>query len=66
LAISSTASTAARSPTLGALAEPIRIEDVHFTPPERPGHGIIFDRATLAAHASDAGAERVICQAVAR
>jgi L-alanine-DL-glutamate epimerase-like enolase superfamily enzyme len=38
---------------LGALAELIRIEDGHFTPPDRPGHGIVFDRATLAAHAVD-------------
>jgi L-alanine-DL-glutamate epimerase-like enolase superfamily enzyme len=36
---------------LGALAEPIRIEDGWFTPPDNPGHGIIFDRAVLAAHA---------------
>ena len=36
---------------LGALAQPIRIEDGRFTPPDRPGHGILFDRATLAAHA---------------
>jgi hypothetical protein len=36
------------SPTdLGALAEPIRIEDGWFTPPDRPGHGIMFDRAVL-------------------
>jgi hypothetical protein len=38
---------------LGALAESIRIEDGDFTPPGRPGHGIIFDRAALAAHAVD-------------
>jgi L-alanine-DL-glutamate epimerase-like enolase superfamily enzyme len=38
---------------LGALAEPIRVEAGWFTPPDRPGHGIIFDRATLAAHAVD-------------
>ena len=36
---------------LGALSEPIRIEDGHFTPPDAPGHGILFDRAALAAHA---------------
>jgi L-alanine-DL-glutamate epimerase-like enolase superfamily enzyme len=39
---------------LGALAEPIRIEDGWFTPPAAPGHGIVFDRAVLAAHAVDA------------
>jgi L-alanine-DL-glutamate epimerase-like enolase superfamily enzyme len=39
---------------LGALAEPIRIADGWFTRPDRPGHGIIFDRATLAAHAVEA------------
>jgi L-alanine-DL-glutamate epimerase-like enolase superfamily enzyme len=39
---------------LGALAELIRIEDGWFTPPDRPGHGIVFDRAVLAAHAVDA------------
>jgi L-alanine-DL-glutamate epimerase-like enolase superfamily enzyme len=39
---------------LGALAEPIRIEDGWFTPPDRPGHGIVFDRAVLAAHAVEA------------
>ena len=39
---------------LGALAEPIRISDGYFTPPDRPGHGIIFDRDVLAAHAVDA------------
>jgi L-alanine-DL-glutamate epimerase-like enolase superfamily enzyme len=38
----------------GALAEPIRIENGHFTPPHRPGHGILFDRATLAARAVEA------------
>jgi L-alanine-DL-glutamate epimerase-like enolase superfamily enzyme len=36
---------------LQALAEPIRIEDGWFTPPDRPGHGIMFDRDRLAAHA---------------
>jgi L-alanine-DL-glutamate epimerase-like enolase superfamily enzyme len=36
---------------LQALAKPIRIEDGWFTPPERPGHGILFDRDRLAAHA---------------
>jgi L-alanine-DL-glutamate epimerase-like enolase superfamily enzyme len=36
---------------LGALAEPIRIKDGHFTPPDQAGHGIVFDRAALAAHA---------------
>ncbi|MGH6899215.1 MAG: enolase C-terminal domain-like protein [Geminicoccaceae bacterium] len=36
---------------LGALTEPIRIDDGWFTPPDRPGHGIVFDRAVLAAHA---------------
>jgi L-alanine-DL-glutamate epimerase-like enolase superfamily enzyme len=35
---------------LQALAEPIRIEDGWFTPPDRPGHGIMFDRDRLAAH----------------
>jgi hypothetical protein len=39
---------------LGALAEPIRISDGYFLPPDLPGHGIIFDRAALAAHAVDA------------
>jgi hypothetical protein len=39
---------------LGALAEPIRISDGWFTPPEAPGHGIVFGRAVLAAHAVDA------------
>ena len=36
---------------LKALSEPIRISDGWFTPPERPGHGIVFDRDYLAAHA---------------
>jgi L-alanine-DL-glutamate epimerase-like enolase superfamily enzyme len=36
---------------LGALAEPIQIEDGWFNPPDRPGHGIVFDRAARAAHA---------------
>jgi L-alanine-DL-glutamate epimerase-like enolase superfamily enzyme len=36
---------------LGALALPIRISDGWFTPPEQPGHGIVFDRDVLAAHA---------------
>jgi L-alanine-DL-glutamate epimerase-like enolase superfamily enzyme len=36
---------------LGALALPIRVEDGWFTPPGRPGHGILFDRDVLAAHA---------------
>jgi L-alanine-DL-glutamate epimerase-like enolase superfamily enzyme len=33
------------------LAEPIRIEDGWLASPDRPGHGIIFDRAVLADHA---------------
>ena len=36
---------------LGALALPIRIIDGYFTPPSAPGHGIVFDRDRLAAHA---------------
>jgi L-alanine-DL-glutamate epimerase-like enolase superfamily enzyme len=36
---------------LGALALPIRISDGWFTPPDQPGHGILFDRDVLAAHA---------------
>jgi L-alanine-DL-glutamate epimerase-like enolase superfamily enzyme len=36
---------------LNALEEPIRIADGYFTPPTRPGHGIVFDRDYLAAHA---------------
>ena len=36
---------------LGALAQPIRITDGWFTPPNQPGHGISFDRAVLAGHA---------------
>ncbi|HSA79408.1 MAG TPA: mandelate racemase/muconate lactonizing enzyme family protein [Geminicoccaceae bacterium] len=36
---------------LGALAEPITIQDGYFTPPHRPGHGIELDRDHLAAHA---------------
>jgi len=36
---------------LEALAEPIRIEDGWFTPPDVPGHGILFDRDRLAAYA---------------
>jgi L-alanine-DL-glutamate epimerase-like enolase superfamily enzyme len=36
---------------LQALAEPIRIVDGWFTPPDRLGHGIVCDRAALAAHA---------------
>jgi L-alanine-DL-glutamate epimerase-like enolase superfamily enzyme len=36
---------------LKALAEPIRIADGWFTPPQRPGHGILLDRDYLAAHA---------------
>ena len=39
---------------LGVLAEPIRIEDGRSTPPDLPGHGIVFDRAVLAAHAVEA------------
>ena len=35
---------------LGALAEPIRISVGYFTPLDRPGHGIVFDPAALAAH----------------
>ena len=35
----------------GSLADPIRIACGWFTPPDRPGHGIVFDRAHLAAHA---------------
>jgi L-alanine-DL-glutamate epimerase-like enolase superfamily enzyme len=38
---------------LGALAESIRISDGYLTPSDRPGHGIVFDRAVLAAHAVD-------------
>jgi L-alanine-DL-glutamate epimerase-like enolase superfamily enzyme len=38
---------------LGALAEPIHIDDGWFTSPDRPGYGIVFDRAVLAAHAAD-------------
>jgi hypothetical protein len=38
---------------LGALAEPIRIEAGWCTPPDRPGHAILFDRAVLAGHAVD-------------
>jgi L-alanine-DL-glutamate epimerase-like enolase superfamily enzyme len=49
------AACAARSRwTRRGLAEPIRIEDGWFTPPDQPGHGIAFDRATLAAHTADA------------
>jgi L-alanine-DL-glutamate epimerase-like enolase superfamily enzyme len=36
---------------LKALEEPITIRDGHFVPPERPGHGIVFDRDYLARHA---------------
>jgi L-alanine-DL-glutamate epimerase-like enolase superfamily enzyme len=36
---------------LGALALPVRISDGMFTPPAVPGHGIVFDREVLAAHA---------------
>jgi hypothetical protein len=51
-----TAACAARCRwTLRGLAESIRIEDGWFTPPDRPGHGIL-DRDTLAAHAVDARA----------
>ena len=39
---------------LGALSEPIQITYGYFTPPDAPGHGIVFDRDTLAAHAADA------------
>ena len=35
---------------LGALAQSIRITDGYFTPPDEPGHGILFDRDVLAAH----------------
>jgi hypothetical protein len=35
---------------LGALAEPIRIKDGWFTPPNRLGHRILFGRTVLAAH----------------
>jgi L-alanine-DL-glutamate epimerase-like enolase superfamily enzyme len=30
----------------------IRIENGWITPPDRPGHGIVSDRAVLAAHAA--------------
>jgi L-alanine-DL-glutamate epimerase-like enolase superfamily enzyme len=36
---------------LKALTEPIRIADGYFTPPQKPGHGIAFDRDHLARHA---------------
>jgi hypothetical protein len=36
------------------LAEPIRIDNDWFTPPDVSGHGIVFDRHTLAAHVADA------------
>ncbi|HEX3210890.1 MAG TPA: mandelate racemase/muconate lactonizing enzyme family protein, partial [Geminicoccaceae bacterium] len=36
---------------LGVLAPPIRIADGWFAPPDRPGHGILFDRDVLAAYA---------------
>lgn len=36
---------------LEALVEPIMIVDGYFTPPDRPGHGILFDRERLAAYA---------------
>ena len=36
---------------LQALAEPLRIVDGWFTPPDVPGHGILFDRDRLAAYA---------------
>ena len=36
---------------LRALAEPLRIVDGWFTPPDVPGHGIRFDRERLAAYA---------------
>ena len=37
---------------LGALAQPIRIVDGWFTPTDRIGHGIEFDRAQLKRHAA--------------
>ena len=39
---------------LGALATPIRITDGYFTPPDQPGHGILFDRDVLRGHAVEA------------
>lgn len=36
---------------LKAITEPIRIVDGYFTPPQRIGHGIEFDRAYIAKHA---------------
>jgi L-alanine-DL-glutamate epimerase-like enolase superfamily enzyme len=39
---------------LRALAAPIRIADGWFTPPDQPGHGIVFDRDRLAAHSVEA------------
>lgn len=46
---------------LGILAEEVRVKDGWFTPPERPGHGIVLDQAALDAHqifpAREAGRE---------
>ena len=36
---------------LGLLAEPIRVEAGVGTPPDRPGHGMVFDIAAVRAHA---------------
>jgi L-alanine-DL-glutamate epimerase-like enolase superfamily enzyme len=39
---------------LGILAEAIDVNEGRFTPPSRPGHGIIFDRERLGAHRAPA------------
>jgi L-alanine-DL-glutamate epimerase-like enolase superfamily enzyme len=36
---------------LKALAEPLPLVDGFFHPPTRPGHGLVFDRDYLKAHA---------------
>lgn len=36
---------------LNALMEPMPVVNGWFTPPQRPGHGIEFDRAYLKQHA---------------
>lgn len=42
---------------LGILAEDVGVEGGVFTPPERPGHGIVFDRERLSRHATDGAAK---------
>lgn len=42
---------------LGILAEDVGVESGRFAPPERPGHGIVFDRERLSRYAGDGAAK---------